>query len=67
MLAANPKYILRNYLAQIAIEKAQQDDFSEIQRLHRILQNLFAEQPEAEAYASLPPDWAGDLCVSCSS
>lgn len=67
MLAANPKYILRNYLAQIAIEKAQQDDFSEIQRLHRILQNPFAEQPEAEAYASLPPDWAGDLCVSCSS
>ncbi|MBR7783085.1 protein adenylyltransferase SelO [Undibacterium luofuense] len=67
MLAANPKYILRNYLAQIAIEKAQQDDFSEIDRLHRILQQPFAEQPESEIYASLPPDWAGDLCVSCSS
>jgi uncharacterized protein YdiU (UPF0061 family) len=63
----NPKYILRNYLAQVAIEKAQQKDFSEVNKLLTILQHPFDEQPEHETYAALPPDWAGSLEVSCSS
>ena len=67
MLAANPKYILRNYLAQIAIAKAQDKDFSEIKKLHQILQNPFDEQPEYNSYAALPPNWASTLEVSCSS
>ncbi len=64
---ANPKYVLRNYLAQAAIEKAQQKDFSEVQRLLKILQHPFDEQPEHDDYAQLPPDWAAGIEVSCSS
>ena len=63
----NPKFVLRNHLAQAAIEKAQQKDFSEVKRLHQILQRPFDEQPDYEAYAGLPPDWAASISVSCSS
>lgn len=67
MDAVNPKYVLRNYLAQQAIEKAQNKDFSEVARLLSVLERPFDEQPENERYADLPPDWANDLEVSCSS
>ena len=67
MHAVNPKYVLRNYLAQTAIEKAHNKDFSEIDRLLRILEHPYDEQPEHEKYADLPPDWASHLEVSCSS
>ncbi|MFZ6640449.1 protein adenylyltransferase SelO [Undibacterium sp. TC4M20W] len=67
MQSVNPKYILRNYLAQQAIEKAQQKDFSEVRKLLSILENPYDEQEEHDDYASLPPDWAKHLEVSCSS
>jgi uncharacterized protein YdiU (UPF0061 family) len=67
MARINPKYVLRNYLAQAAIEKAQNGDFSEVHKLLGILELPFDEQPEHEAYAALPPDWASHLEVSCSS
>ncbi|HEY4315994.1 MAG TPA: YdiU family protein [Herbaspirillum sp.] len=67
MHAVNPKYILRNYLAQAAIERAQAKDFSELARLQQVLQKPFDEQPEFAHYAALPPDWASHLEVSCSS
>ncbi len=67
MQAANPKYILRNYLAQIAIEKAEAGDYSEIEKLRLLLQRPFDEQPEHENYAALPPDWGKHLEISCSS
>jgi uncharacterized protein YdiU (UPF0061 family) len=67
MDAVNPKYVLRNYLAQVAIEKAQNKDFSEVARLLSVLERPYDEQPEHEAYAALPPDWASHLEVSCSS
>ncbi len=67
MRASNPKFILRNYLAQQAIEKAHMGDFSEVQRLLKLLEHPFDEQPELAHYAALPPDWAGDVAVSCSS
>jgi uncharacterized protein YdiU (UPF0061 family) len=63
----NPKYILRNYLLQNAIDKAKKDDFSEVERLKLILRNPYSEQPEFESYSNLPPDWAEGLTVSCSS
>jgi serine/tyrosine/threonine adenylyltransferase len=63
----NPKYVLRNYLAQVAIEKAQNKDFSEVERLLAVLQRPYDEQPEHDHYAALPPDWASHLEVSCSS
>ncbi|MTD32472.1 protein adenylyltransferase SelO [Paludibacterium denitrificans] len=68
MKRVNPKYVLRNHLAELAIRCAQDDgDFSEIERLRQCLERPFDEQPHFEAYAALPPDWAGDICVSCSS
>lgn len=68
MNRANPKYILRNYLAQIAISKAEEEqDYSEIDRLLYILSAPFDEHPEYEDYAGLPPDWAAHIQVSCSS
>lgn len=67
MDAVNPKYVLRNYLAQVAIEKAQNKDFSEIAKLLTVLERPFDEQPGQEHYAALPPDWASHLEVSCSS
>lgn len=67
MRAINPKYVLRNYLAQLAIEKAQNKDFSEVSKLLHVLEKPFADQPENEQYAALPPDWASKLEVSCSS
>ena len=64
----NPKYILRNYLAQIAIDKARREqDYTEIDRLLTCLRDPFSEQPEFEAYAGEPPDWAKRIEVSCSS
>ena len=67
MRAANPKYVLRNWLAEVAIRKAQEGDFSEVGCLLDCLRRPFAEQPEFERYAALPPDWASSLEVSCSS
>jgi len=68
MMQENPKYILRNYMAEVAIRKASEDrDYSEIDRLMRCLSRPYAEQPEFEDYAGHPPDWAESLSVSCSS
>ena len=67
MNLVNPKFVLRNYMAQYAIEKAEQKDFSEIDKLLKILQNPFDEHEEFASYAQLPPEWAGQLSVSCSS
>lgn len=67
MDAINPKFVLRNYLAQTAIEAAQRKDFTEVRRLLDVLRRPFDEQPEHEAYAAPPPDWAKHISVSCSS
>jgi uncharacterized protein YdiU (UPF0061 family) len=67
MKRANPKFVLRNHLAQTAIERAQAGDFTEVERLLKVLQRPFDEQPENEAYAGFPPEWAAQLEVSCSS
>jgi serine/tyrosine/threonine adenylyltransferase len=64
----NPKYVLRNYLAQIAIDRARdQRDYSEIDRLLRVLQDPYAEHPKDADLAEPPPDWGRRLSVSCSS
>ena len=63
----NPKFILRNHLAQTAIEKAQQDDFSEVTRLLQILSHPFDEQKDFESYSKPPPVDMQHIAVSCSS
>ncbi|CAF0797184.1 unnamed protein product [Rotaria sordida] len=63
----NPKYILRNYMAQIAIEKAQKGDFNEIDRLFHLLRHPYDEQPDMNDYAKASPEWAKKIIISCSS
>jgi uncharacterized protein YdiU (UPF0061 family) len=63
----NPKYILRTYMAQIAIEKAQKGDFDEIDRLLHLLQRPYDEQPAMNDYAKTSPEWSKKLVISCSS
>ena len=67
MHAVNPLYILRNYLAQKAIDAAEQGDYSEVRRLHAVLSKPFDEQPGMEGYAERPPEWGKHLEISCSS
>jgi uncharacterized protein YdiU (UPF0061 family) len=63
----NPKYVLRNHLAETAIRAAREGEFGELARLAAVLSRPFEEQPQAAAYAALPPSWAAELSVSCSS
>ena len=64
----NPKFVLRNYMAEIAIRKATEDgDYGEIERLRQLLSAPFGEHPDAEEYAGPPPEWGRHLVVSCSS
>ena len=67
MDGANPKFILRNHLAQEAINKAQQHDYAEIKTLLNILSRPFDDQPEHEKYAIAPPKDLQKVDVSCSS
>jgi len=67
MMASNPLYVLRNHLAQQAIEAAQSGDSSEIDTLMKVLKHPFTTQVGMERYAALPPAWASKIEVSCSS
>ena len=67
MRRVNPKYILRNYLLQMAIDKAEQGDYSDIEHLTQLLHAPFDEHPALEAFAKLPPEWGKGMEISCSS
>lgn len=67
MQASNPVYILRNHMAQRAIELAEQNDFSEVERLFELLSNPFTTQPEREKPEDLLPPVGEEIPVSCSS
>ncbi|BAQ78378.1 protein adenylyltransferase SelO [Pseudomonas sp. St29] len=67
MHAVNPLYILRNYLAQKAIDAAESGDYSQVRRLHQVLSRPFEEQEGMQGYAERPPEWGKHLEISCSS
>ncbi|XP_043082552.1 protein adenylyltransferase SelO-like isoform X2 [Puntigrus tetrazona] len=69
MQGVNPRYVLRNWMAESAIRKAEKNDFSEVTLLQKTLTEPFVEQEEAEkaGYSNKPPSWAQQLRVSCSS
>ena len=64
---ANPKFILRNYLAQEAIEDAEKSDFTKLIKLLEVLKNPYAENSEFDDFAKAPPEWGKKLEISCSS
>ena len=67
MLRANPKYILRNHLGELAIRQAKQGNFAMVQDLLHVLHAPFDEHPSYEAWAGLAPEWASSIEISCSS
>ncbi len=75
MNRVNPRYVLRNYLAEEAIRQAnsaiadppEERSFDATARLAQVLERPFDDQPENARYAAPPPDWASEISVSCSS
>ena len=67
MNANNPKYILRNYMAQEAIEAAENSDFSALETLIEVISSPYDGLKKFEHFSNRSPDWAKDLEISCSS
>ncbi|MDR3368363.1 protein adenylyltransferase SelO family protein [Rhodoferax sp.] len=67
MLNVNPKFVLRNYLGEQAIESARQKDFTAVAHLLAVLQHPYDEHPAFETLAGFPPEWASHIEISCSS
>ena len=71
MNSVNPKYVLRNYMAQLAIDEAEAGNYDLIDELFQLMRNPYEEQPTMEKWYAKRPDWARDKIgcsmLSCSS
>ncbi|MDF2183114.1 protein adenylyltransferase SelO [Neptuniibacter sp. CAU 1671] len=67
MNRVNPEFILRNYMAQEAISAATEGDFRLVNDLLSLLRNPSEPNKQYAYYAESPPDWAGAICLTCSS
>ena len=67
MLRTNPKFVLRNHLGELAIQRAKVKDFGGVADLLAVVHAPFDEHPAHEAMAGFPPDWASHIEISCSS
>jgi uncharacterized protein YdiU (UPF0061 family) len=71
MNKVNPKYVLRNYMAQLSIDAADKGDYSLVNEFFELLKKPYDEQPESQKWFSKRPDWARDKVgcsiLSCSS
>ena len=72
MMQTNPKYVLRNWMAQLAIDAAEKEDYSVCEELHELLKSPYDEQPDFEQeWYQKRPEWArhrvGCSMLSCSS
>jgi uncharacterized protein YdiU (UPF0061 family) len=67
MRAVNPRYILRNYMAEEVIREAHQGDYQPLNALLSLLREPSRVHPELDRYAEAPPDWAAAICLTCSS
>lgn len=67
MNSINPRYILRNYLAEKAIEKAENGDFSEARKLLKVLENPFCDNEDFNLYKEKPLASSCMIGISCSS
>jgi len=71
MKSVNPKYVLRNYMAQMAIDAAYKGDYTLVDELYEMLRKPYEDQPEYDRWFVRRPDWArtkaGCSMLSCSS
>ncbi len=67
MNSSNPQYILRNYLAQEAIQAAEIGDFSALNLLIEVLKKPYVKNENYNKFSEVPPEWANKLEISCSS
>jgi len=71
MNSVNPRYVLRNYMAQLAIESADNEDYALLNEIYEMLKHPYDEQPEYDRWYARRPDWAvnkvGSSMLSCSS
>jgi uncharacterized protein YdiU (UPF0061 family) len=71
MQSTNPKYVLRNYMAQLIIDDAEKEDYTLLNEIHELLKNPYTDQPEMDRWYTKRPDWArnkpGSSQLSCSS